>query len=276
MLMTPAALLNHIHTVPTIPRVVQQLIETFDAPEVDIARVARLVNTDPMIAAKVLRLANSAYYRRARAVASIDDAVVFLGLDALRMLVVGAGFAGVVPVPAALGRTLFWRYCLHTAVGARFFAECAGEDAQAAFTAGLLHAIGEPLMMMALEEPLKAIETEARFYDHERAACERECVGFSFSDLGAALADQWRFPPAIVEAIRIAPAPLESESFSRLGACVYLGAHFAAGFERHEHPDVSLSTLDLRVADGIGLAYGRIAGIPPMAKLAEGLEEMVA
>jgi HD-like signal output (HDOD) protein len=276
MLMTPAALLSHIHAVPAIPKVVQQLIETFDAPEVNVSRVSRLVNTDPMIAAKVLRLANSAYYRRARAVASIDDAVVFLGLDALRMLVVGAGFAGVLPVPTALGRALFWRYCLHTAVCAKFFAEGAGEDAQAAFTAGLLHAIGEPLMLMALEEPLKGIEANARFYDHERAACERACVGFSFSDLGAALADQWRFPPAIVEAIRAAPAPLEVEPFPKLAACVYLGAHFAAGLERHEHPDVSLSTLDLRVADGLGLDYGRIARMPPVAKLAEGLEELVA
>ena len=92
MLATTASLLNRIHTVPSLPLVVQSLIATFNARDIDVSRIARLIKTDPMITAKVLRLVNSAYYVRSRSIASVNDAVIYLGLDALRMLVVGAGF----------------------------------------------------------------------------------------------------------------------------------------------------------------------------------------
>lgn len=276
MPITAASLLSRIHTVPTIPKVVQELIATFDAPQINVPRIARLVNTDPVLSAKVLRLANSAYYHRSRSVVSVNEAIVFMGLDALRMLVIGAGFAACVPVPQSLGRNLFWRYCLHTAVCAKFIAEQAGEAPQAAFTAGLLHAIGEPLMVTALASELADIERSARFYDHERAGYERSQVGFAFSDLGAALADSWHFPEHMVEAIRYAPEPLAATSFSRLAACVYVGSHFAGGIERREDNAMSLMTLDVRVLDELGVSLEATSQMPPVGIMAEGLKEMVA
>lgn len=276
MSVTTASLLSRIHSVPTLPKVVQALIATFNAPEVDVSRIARLVNADPMIAAKVLRLANSAYYHRSRKVSNINDAVVYLGLDALRMLVVGAGFAGAVSVPASLGRSLFWRYCLHTAVAAKFFARHCGEETETAFTAGLLHAIGEPLLVDAMREPLLALDAHTKFYDHERASCERAAVGFSFADLGADLADSWCFPAAVIAAIRSAPEPLEQADFSRLGACVYLGAHFAAASERDESVEQAAATLDSRVMERVGIDLHKAFEMPTVQKLAEGLEELVS
>lgn len=271
-----ASLLSRIHAVPTMPKVVQGLIATFNAPEVDVAKIARLVNTDPLITAKVLRLANSAYYRRSRSVASISDAVVFLGLDALRMLVIGAGLAGSMPVPQSLGRNLYWRYCLHTAVAAKFFAMHCGEDPETAFTAGLLHAIGEPLMVSNLSVELEGVNARTPFYDHDRARHERDAIGFAFSDLGGDLAESWCFPAAVVRAIRCAPEPLEHEEFSRLGACVYLGAHFAASHERKESVEQAASTLDARVVELAGIDLARAFDMPSVSVLAEGLEELVA
>lgn len=271
-----ASLLSRVHAVPTLPKVVQALIATFNAPEVDVRRIAKLVNTDPMIAAKVLRLANSAYYHRSRSIANINDAVVYLGLDALRMLVVGAGFAGAMPVPASLGRNLFWRYCLHTAVAAKFFAAHCAQDTETAFTAGLLHAIGEPLLAGSMQESLAPVDAQVRFYDHERACCEREALGFAFSDLGADLADSWCFPAAVIQAIRTAPEPLAPDDFSRLGGCVYLGAHFAAAHERGESVEQAASTLDSRVLEKLGIGLATAFEIPPVRQLAEGLEELVA
>lgn len=276
MLATPATLLSRIHTLPTVPKVVQELLASFEQPHINIGRVARLVNTDPVIAAKVLRLANSAYYHRSRTVTTVDEAIVFMGLDALRMLVVGAGFAASVPVPPALGRSLFWRYCLHTGVGARYYAQQCGEEPQTAFTAGLLHAIGEPLMMMSLDAEMREVEQASRFHDRDRAEQERSQIGFAYSDLGAELAESWRFPAVMVSAIRHAPAPLDGEDLSRLGACVYLGRHFAGGFERHETGDTSLMTLDSRVLDEVGLAFDVAAKMPPLPKLAQGLEDLVS
>lgn len=276
MLATTASLLSRIHSIPTMPKVVQGLIATFDAAEINVPHIARLVNTDPVIAAKVLRLANSSYYHRARSVSSINDAVVFLGLDALRMLVIGAGFAGAVKVPQSLGRNLYWRFCLHTAVASQFFARQCNEDSETAFTAGLMHAIGEPLMVTSMESEMRGVDEQALFYDHERARCERAAIGFAFSDLGGDLAESWCFPAAVVAAIRTAPEPLEAETFSRLGACVYLGAHFAASHERNESVERAASTLDSRVLDRAGIDLAKTFEMPTVKELAQGLEELVA
>lgn len=274
MLATTASLLQRIHTVPTLPRVVQALIATFNAPDVDVQRLATLIKTDPVITAKVLRLVNSAYYVRSRSIANVNDAVIYLGIDALRMLVVGAGFAASVPVPASLGRALFWRYCLHTAVAAKHFAARCNEDPETAFTAGLLHAIGEPLMASSL--PLTEVDAEVPFFDHDRARHERQRLGFAFSDLGADLADSWCFPACVINAIRTAPEPLDAEQFSPLGACVYLGAHFAAAHERNENVEQAASTLDSRVVEALGIDLAAAFEMPPVRQLAQGLEELVS
>ncbi len=277
MLATPKLLLSGIHSLPTLPKVVQSLIETFESNRVDVPRIARLVGTDPVITAKVLRLANSAYYRRTRSIASVNDAVVYLGLDALRMLVIGVGFTSAVKVPESLGRTRYWRYCLHTAVAVKFFAAYCEEDQQTAFTAGLLHAIGEPLLVGSMREAsLRAVDKQALFFDHGRAQCERDELGFSFADVGAELADSWCFPTTIVEAIRTAPEPLATGDFSRLGACVYLGAHFAAAHERGETAAEAAVSLDTRVLERVGIELARVLSLPPVTELARGLEELTA
>jgi len=270
------ALLSNADRLPSLPKVLQKLVAEFDQPDPDAQKIATLIGSDPVLAAKILKVANSAFFRRARSVGSLKEAVVFLGLHTVRMLVLGAGMAGAVRFIDRETRTQFWRYSLHTAVAARYVARLAKQDADTAFTAGLIHAIGEPLMREVFEEELRQIDEDAAFYDAERAGLERMALGYGYPDVGAALAEQWNFPQQVASAIRAAPDPFASGQFSALGACVHLGMQLAGSCERNEEPASAFSMLDTRLLETLKLDGTVVESMPHVTELTEGLQALVA
>lgn len=270
------ALLANTDRLPSLPKVVQELVIAFDKPEADVNHIAALIGSDPALAIKILKVANSAFFRRSRSISSIKEAAVFMGLHTVRLLVMGAGMVGAVRFLDRDARTQFWRYSLHTAVSARYFARLLQLDADAAFTAGLIHAIGQPLMRELLEDDLAAVDEAAAFYDEQRAALERLALGYAYPDVGAALAESWQFPPQVAMAIRAAPAPFDNSPFSPLGACVHLGMRVASGSERAEAQVMAFALLDTRVLTTLQLQADVMQSMPPMSELTEGLQALVA
>lgn len=270
------ALLAHTDRLPSLPKVVQKLVIAFDAPHPDVRHIADLIGSDPALAVKVLKVANSAFFRRARSIGSVQEAVVFMGLHTVRMLVMSAGMVGAVRFIDRDARTPFWRYSLHTAVSARYFARALSVDADIAFTAGLIHAIGQPLMQELLEGALDVVNDAAAFYDGERAALERLSLGYAYPDVGAALAERWDFPPQISAAIRAASDPLGGTPFSPLAACVHLGMQLASSSERAEPQAHAFSMLDTRLLATLKLERASLDAMPPMQELTEGLHALVA
>lgn len=261
---------------PSLPRVLKELIAAFDKPDPDVNHIVALIGSDPTLAAKVLKVANSAFFKRARSIGSLKEAVVFMGLHTTRMLILGSGMAGAVHFLDRETRTQFWRYSLHTAVVARHFARLSRLDGDIAFTAGLIHAIGEPLLAEAFEATLKRLDEQAAFYDGQRIALERLALGFGFPDVGALLSEQWNFPPEVTQAIRAAPDPFHNERFSPLGACVHLAMQMAGSIERAETPDIAFSMLDTRLTVALQLNMDAVRAMPAMNELTEGLHTLVA
>ena len=270
------ALLANADRLPSLPKVLKELLFAFDRPDPDVAQIVALIGSDPTLAAKVLKVANSAFFKRARSVGSLKEAVLFMGLHTTRLLVMGAGMAGAVRFIDRQTRTQFWRYSLHTAVCARYFARQLRLDGDVAFTAGLVHAIGEPLLRETFEDTLSALDEEAAFYDEQRAALERLALGYGFPDVGAALAEQWNFPLPVTQAIRAAPDPFGNGAFSALGACVHLGMQIAGSSERQEPSAQAFAMLDTRLLDTLKLDSAAVHGMPPMSELTEGLHALVA
>ena len=269
-------LLASTDRLPSLPKVLQELIIAFDKPDPDVNHIAALIGSDPSLAVKILKVANSAFFKRTRSIGSVKEAVVFMGLHTVRLLVMGAGMVGAVRFLDRASRTQFWRYSLHTAVGARYFARASRLDPDTAFTAGLIHAIGQPLMREMLGDGLDAVEEAAHFYDEQRAAIERMALGYGYPDVGAALAESWNFPPQVTMAIRTAPEPFGSTPFSPLGACVHLGMQLAICSERAEAQAQAFAMLDSRLLETLKLDADTVASMPPMNELTEGLHSLVA
>lgn len=271
-------LLEQVNHLPTIPKVVRELMIEFERPEADLDKVTSLVGSDPVLTTKLLRLANSAYYHRAGSVSRVQDAVVYVGTHAARNLVLSIGLASSIRFPGDFPRERFWRYSLHTAVAARQLARWAREDADTAFTAGLVRAIGEPLTAGVMSEDLRMVDRVCPFFEEARVDAERARLGFNYVEVSAALAERWHFPVHLVSALRQSQAwqPEARAEAARLGAVVGLGAWMAGEHEAQrrpgEQPLPEAITVRLQLA---GLQPTVLPQFPPLPELAAGLEALV-
>ena len=131
---------------PTIPRVVQQLIAALRDPDVDTRKIGEALSQDPVLSAKVLRLANSAFFGGQRSMASIDAAVALIGVQALNRLIVACGVSSSFKDIPGLDLRVFWRDSLIAATAANKLAPRLQADAEEAYTCGLLHGTGHLIL----------------------------------------------------------------------------------------------------------------------------------
>lgn len=197
-------ILDNLHQLPSIPAVVQELISSFDNPELDSQHLAQKIGQDQALAAKVLRVANSAFYGLPRQVGSIQEAVVVLGFSTVRSLVLSAGIIDTFPDgdAASADRKQHWQHSLATATYARAMARCLHQDSEIAFSAGLLHDIGIMVLDVCDHERFAALRQATDAGEDGLIEAERATLGFDHAELGAEVARRWKFPPAIEEAIR--------------------------------------------------------------------------
>ncbi|MDP2827900.1 MAG: HDOD domain-containing protein [Sulfuricellaceae bacterium] len=221
-------ILNNLHQLPTIPAVVQELISNFENPDLDSQHLAKKIGQDQALAAKVLQVANSAFYGLPRQVGSIQEAVVVLGFSTVRSLVLSAGIIGAFSSAssACVDRKQYWQRSLATATYARAVAKCLRQDSEMAFSAGLLVDIGIMVLDVCDHERFAALWQGAQAGENGLIEAERAALGFDHAELGAEVARRWKFPPAIEEAIRHHYQP-EHSPFQVLTGVVQVAAILA-------------------------------------------------
>jgi HD-like signal output (HDOD) protein len=272
-----ASLFDHPNALPTAPRVVQELIESFDSEAVSIPEITRKLAVDPVLSAKLLRLANSAYYHVSRSISTVDDAVTMLGFVTVRTLVISNGLVNGFKSMPGLDLHKFWRYSLHTAVAAKWLAKKAKQNSDEAFTVGMMHAIGQLVMHTAMPEQSLQIDKIAGPTDPRRLDIERTSFGYDFADVGAELAKRWKFPDAFANAIEHFPEPFKHSTFVPMAAILHLAVWRARTQENHLSEDELRATCPTEVEEKLGLAaYTTLDEMPPTADLAAGLEELVS
>ncbi len=269
------ALFDHASALPTVPKVVQELISSLDDDNVMIGELAPKIAADPVLSARLLRLANSAYYHPPRPIGTIDDALRMLGFSTVRTLVISAGLTSSFrPIPG-LDLAAFWRYSLKAAVIARWLAKPAGVDPNHAFTVGLMHALGQLVMHAAMPEKMLAVSRVAGGFDPRRSDVERHSFGYSFPQVGARLAELWRFPNAYPAALKAWNEPLELAEFDRLAAVVHVAAWRARCDENGLDPEELAGTLPLQVLDALELDEALLEDMPSPRELASEFEGLI-
>ncbi|HYA60193.1 MAG TPA: HDOD domain-containing protein, partial [Burkholderiaceae bacterium] len=146
------------HTLPAMPEVARQLIASFDDENVDLRTIVDLTEHEQSLALKVLRLANSARYARARSVATLNDAAGLLGMERLRNLVLAASIAGAFPQIAGFDRIGFWKHAIATGGYARWLGVILGVDADSGYLAGFMLRSGQLLMARVIPDAIAAVE----------------------------------------------------------------------------------------------------------------------
>jgi putative nucleotidyltransferase with HDIG domain len=215
------------------PAAAEQVLRIVSDRKAGAADVARVVETDPALAARVMRLANSPYYGAPRRVSNTRHAIVMLGVDTVRGLAVSAA-CSLLDGRADLGPDGFWRHAITTACASSVIARMVGLPTSDAFSAGLLHDLGAVLLhrrnAAAFEEAMTSPSMA------EQVAAEIANFGVTHADEGAAALDAWGFPAPFVEAV---------------------------AFHQHgvEEPQHALGRV-LRVAEAVALEHSPMPGYP--------------
>jgi HD-like signal output (HDOD) protein len=270
------ALFQNPTALPTAPKVVEELISSFDKASVSTEEIAKKLSTDPVLSAKLLRLANSAYYHVSRSIGTVEDAVLMLGFVTVRTLVISSGLVSGFKTVPGLDLKQFWKYSLHTAVAAKWIAKKTKENTDLAFTIGMMHAIGQLVIHSAAPEQAMALDKVAGPMDARRLDAERASLGYTFADVGAELAKRWKFPPAFSETILAFPEPHHNGELNRLAAVVSLAAWRARVALAELSDDEIEACYPTDLAEELGLEDNAlIDDMPPPDELSAGLEELV-
>ena len=212
--------------VPALSPAVRRVMDACDSLETTAQDVAEAILADQGLTANVLRLANSAHYGHPRRITTATDAVVLLGVSAVRSLAISSHTAQLLqrPLPGyAMGRGDLWRHSTSVAfVSRRLALETGAAAAEEAFIAGLLHDVGK-VVLSDLMGP--SFERMTRISHEQRLPMwrvEREVLGFDHAELGSRIAERWRFPGSLVEAIGMHHRPAEAEAATALAHCVHM------------------------------------------------------
>lgn len=281
------SLLDQPNKLPTIPKVAQQLIESFSSEDVSVNEIARQLTADPALSAKLLRLANSAYFHVSRSIGTVDDALRMLGFVMVRNLVLGNGMMAAFRNTPGIDLKQFWLYNLYTAGTARWLAAQAGANSELVFTVSLMHGVGQLQMHAGMPMELVPLDKQMNVLDGGRAELEKNSLGFHYGDVAAELALLWHFPSPIVLALRDVPQPLDSQEFSEAAAWVHMGAWRARcevlGLSVKEivasYPEQVANRLELSPAWMAELTEKykgpESAVMPPLKELVDGLDAML-
>jgi HD-like signal output (HDOD) protein len=194
---------------PTIPAIVQKLIVALRDPDVDTRRIGEALAQDPVLSAKVLRLANSSFFGGQRKMASIDAAVALIGMQALQRLIVASGVSSTFTEIPGIDLKSFWRDALLAATAANKLAPRLGADPEAAYVCGLLHATGHLILCQTYPDIAKFMFAGyASVRGAELAAIESESFGIDHPTVGALWVETIGFPQPVADTIRKCAQPL--------------------------------------------------------------------
>lgn len=214
-------ILSRAHELPKIPKVVRELMEMVNRDDVEMSELSRTISLEQVVSARVIRLANSAHFGRGRSVSSVDDAVIRLGLEPLRTLIVASALVSAFPYVEVIDLGKFWEKTFEIALLSKGLAQSCKINPNDAFTAGMLHNIGDLMIYTIMPDKVAEIDEKIE-QGMQKPDAQKAVIGVDSAELGAKLAEGWKFSPELVHAISEQYHPKVDNIFSPLAATIRL------------------------------------------------------
>lgn len=244
-------ILGQIGALPTFPAHITELKRMCLDPNASIDEITRRISVDPSLTADILRLANSAGFITSRKIDLISEAVMIIGLKNLYALLLAAAARGIMNQRYKKFEKI-WEHSNRAAFYARMIAEERGfaKLSTAAFTAGLLHALGKIILLSVDPSTSKSIARMMKEKDIAASDILEEIhIGISHSEIGSEIAKKWNFPDYLTETIRYHNNPsASSEEFRDITIIVYV-ANILCGIETSKR---LMSHIELSISEKLG------------------------
>lgn len=198
-------------SLPSLPTIAMQVLDLAQKADVDIAEIARIISKDPALSSKILRTVNSSFYGRSQAVSTISHALVILGLQSVKTLVLGFSLVTNLTKNKAKGfkHLVYWKRSVHAATAARTIASKIGlVQQEEAFLSALLMDIGMLVLDQVISEQYGEIHSHVATHP-ELVIAETEALGMTHADVGGILTEQWKLPPLLTTPVAFHHKPQE-------------------------------------------------------------------
>jgi len=259
---------KRIDSIPTLPLTLDRLLKATEAGDQSTLNAAHIVESDPALTAKVLRVINSPFYGLRFKISTLSHAIAMLGLPAVRNIAIG-----ITPFPeeeetgAAIDRKRLWTHCLAVGTAARAIAREVRYDLpEEAYIGGLLHDLGR--IVLDVYAPDDVAQVVAEFEDSGRpiTELERKHLGMDHCQVGSMIAEQWNLPKMLKDAIQYhheTDDPLEKlpEKNREMVGIVSAADRLCWAFGLGSFGSGRVRMDELRLRDGTCLSPDQIDGI---------------
>jgi putative nucleotidyltransferase with HDIG domain len=226
-------IIQDLGQIPTMPTIAAKVMQIVNDPHSSAEDVAKFISRDVALTSKVLRLANSAFYGIPRTISSVNSAIVILGFNTIRSLVLSASVLKVFPqkpgLAASFDRKAFWKHSFMVGIASRMVAQIYRKkklvDMETAFSAGLLHDIGKIILEQFSNEDYVPVLKAAREQGLPLVVVEKSMLGMSHADVSGMLVDKWQMPNELKGPIVNHHSPMEDKASQDMACIVHYANH---------------------------------------------------
>ena len=202
--------LENIKELPSIPNVLTSVLNEIDNPDYNAKHIAKLIEQDQGLTARILKVANSPYYGLARTISTIDTAIILLGSNVIREILLALLLHKIFTKTKSkmLNTKSFWKYSIFCGAASRFIArKMKYRIVSEAFVTALMHDIGILIEMDNFRNGFAKVRTLQKEQGYSIIEAELEVFECTHSDIGAWIAERWNFPEKIINALAFHHSP---------------------------------------------------------------------
>jgi putative nucleotidyltransferase with HDIG domain len=219
-------IIGRISDLPTLPRTVLKITELVNDPKSSARDLSRVITDDQVLTARLLKLVNSSFYGFPQRIATVTGAIVLLGFDAIRNLLLTTTVFGLFSRKVKedrFGVEAFWDHSLGCAIGAKVIGDYLRYDkVEELFVSGLLHDIGKLVEFLYLPEDFSRVMSLVEVEDLLLLDAEKRLLDYNHAQVGELLAERWNMSSKLVQVIAHHHQPEMAGRFSREAAVVHL------------------------------------------------------
>jgi HD-like signal output (HDOD) protein len=263
------AAINEISHIATLPEITLKIVELVEDPKSTAQDLHEVINNDPALCSRILKVVNSSFYGLPGQIGSINRAIVMLGLNAVKNIAIAASltklFRGGELTPVFSARDL-WEHSVQTAATTKLISDSLkmglGDEA---FLAGLVHNIGQMVEMQfdrnKLIEVIRKVAPDTTGIPQEdMLLVEEQIFGANHQHFGAGLCEKWKFPSNFVAVTGFHHRPLELDRERRTLTCmVYLADRLVGQMEGAYRLDLMSLDIDPAVLSELGMSSEKLA-----------------
>ena len=242
-----------VERMPAFPKSVQKILELTRDLNCSPKVLVQVIENDPIITMKILRVLNSAYYRLPSKITSINHSVVFLGLNTVKNIALSIAAIGIMPKKNAAGFDV-GQYLLHSlstaAIAKHLCGKVGGADPMDCYVAGLLHDFGKVVFAQFMPEQFKIALEKSPEDNIPLFTAEQFAIGTDHTVVGSMLAEKWQFPKLLIDSIRNHHS--EKAGATVMGACVFAANQISKKMGYGSAGDARVESLPPAVAKHFG------------------------